>query len=113
MSKLSKNPDARRELGVRYLDRKNSSYEFRAMTQLELWRRGMPVHNDIDDECCPDFSCCRGRQHMASEKLRDMFVRDPMSRRAMMEMFIAELPDELRILYDIPGQIVMRVEQKH
>ena len=26
--------------------------------QLELWVKGKNVHNDVRDECCPDFSCC-------------------------------------------------------
>lgn len=93
-----------------YLNKKNSSYRFRTELQLDLWRRGQPVHNDIDNECCPDFSCCRGRQHMASDKLRELFCKDPASRQPMMEMFIAELPDSMRILYDLPGQVVFRAE---
>jgi hypothetical protein len=95
-----------------YLNKANSDYEFRARFQLELWRRGQPVHNDIDNECVPDFSCCRGRRHLAPERLREMFVRDPASRRPMMEMFIAELPDGMRLLYDLPGQYVFRLESK-
>lgn len=27
--------------------------------QLEQWVQGNPVHNDVDGECCPDFSCCK------------------------------------------------------
>jgi len=26
--------------------------------QLDAWLAGNPFHNKIDDECCPDFSCC-------------------------------------------------------
>lgn len=88
----------------------NSRYEERALFQLELWRRGLAVHNDIDDECCPDFSCCRGPKFLASPALREMFVRDPASRSSMMAAFTAELPDEVRILYDLPGQIVVKLE---
>lgn len=95
-----------------YLSKKNSSYRFRAEFQLDLWRRGQPVHNDIDNECCPDFSCCRGKVYMANDKLREMFCRDPASRRSMMEMFIAELPDAMRILYDLPGQAVFTMQPK-
>lgn len=25
---------------------------------LTMWRAGMPVHDHMNDECCPDFSCC-------------------------------------------------------
>lgn len=27
--------------------------------QLKAWVEGDPEHNDVDSECCPDFSCCR------------------------------------------------------
>lgn len=26
--------------------------------QLILWLFGKSIHNDVTDECCPDFSCC-------------------------------------------------------
>lgn len=26
--------------------------------QLEEWIKGNSIHNDVRDECCPDFSCC-------------------------------------------------------
>lgn len=26
--------------------------------QLKLWLRGKSVHNQKENECCPDFSCC-------------------------------------------------------
>lgn len=115
--RLSRNPEAREKVrqtvgAPKFLNKKNSTYHFRSELQLDLWRRGMPVHNDIDNECCPDFSCCRGRQHMAIDKLREMFCRDPASRRAMMEMFIAELPDAMRMLYDLPNQAVFTMQPK-
>lgn len=27
--------------------------------QLDNWVKGVPLHNPIRDECCPDFSCCK------------------------------------------------------
>ena len=35
-----------------------STYEQRNAEQLANWVEGNAVHNDIDDECCPDFACC-------------------------------------------------------
>lgn len=35
-----------------------SSYHLRAEAQSLAWAQGSPYHNVIDDECCPDFSCC-------------------------------------------------------
>ena len=109
--KLSRRHHPHGQLGKpAYLNKRNSSYEFRALLQLDLWRRGIPVHNDIDDECVPDFSCCRGRMHMAGDHLRELFCTDKASRRAMMLTFISELPDGMRMLYDLPGQQVFRME---
>jgi hypothetical protein len=28
--------------------------------QLKHWVDGIPLHNTVRDECCPDFSCCSG-----------------------------------------------------
>lgn len=30
----------------------------RSRVQCLKWAMGTPNHNRIDDECCPDFSCC-------------------------------------------------------
>jgi hypothetical protein len=38
---------------------KLSPYKLRSLAQAEAWVRGESKHNDIDNECCPDFSCCR------------------------------------------------------
>lgn len=26
--------------------------------QVKYWAKGIPTHNPVGDECCPDFSCC-------------------------------------------------------
>jgi hypothetical protein len=33
-------------------------YKQRFFKQVENWTKGKSEHNKIDDECCPDFSCC-------------------------------------------------------
>ena len=33
-------------------------YADRVHHQSLAWAQGRPYHNQIDDECCPDFSCC-------------------------------------------------------
>lgn len=35
-----------------------SAYRQRVVEQGQQWINGNPRHNTIDDECCPDFSCC-------------------------------------------------------
>ena len=48
-------------------------YQQRAIDQGRLWVAGESHHNRIDDECCPDFSCCtpelyeRDREKRAAE----------------------------------------------
>ena len=38
---------------------KEKTYKERDLYQLDEWVKGNPIHNNVDDECCPDFSCCR------------------------------------------------------
>ena len=35
------------------------SYEESVTHQVKHWAAGIPTHNPIGDECCPDFSCCQ------------------------------------------------------
>jgi hypothetical protein len=35
-------------------------YRLTGFIQLLLWKRGIPWHNRIADECTPDFNCCMG-----------------------------------------------------
>ena len=38
--------------------------------QLEKWVNGNPIHNPDSGECVPDFSCCRGIEHIAPKEIR-------------------------------------------
>ncbi len=59
--------------------------------QLAQWLKGNPVHNDIRDECCPDFSCC-DPELLASEEERKTFVDANDETRHMMLMgFLAAM----------------------
>ena len=33
-------------------------YQARMKAQTLSWAQGRPYHEPVDDECCPDFSCC-------------------------------------------------------
>ena len=37
---------------------RKSGYIIRCYEQLVDWMNGISKHNEIDDECCPDFTCC-------------------------------------------------------
>ena len=41
-----------------YLNMEDLTYQERCFIQGLLWIKGQSFHNDIDRECCPDFSCC-------------------------------------------------------
>lgn len=36
----------------------DQQYRERHKAQALKWAMGQPYHNNVDDECCPDFSCC-------------------------------------------------------
>ncbi len=37
------------------------------------WANGISIHNTVEDECCPDFSCCQPKLQ-ASEADRKAFA---------------------------------------
>lgn len=41
--------------------------------QLEQWVQGNSIHNDVDNECCPDFSCCN--EIVTPQEEKDQFAR--------------------------------------
>ena len=43
----------------------------RVVRQTILWVNGKSQHNETDDECCPDFSCC----------MPDLFEKDQAKRQ--------------------------------
>ena len=56
-------------------DTERMKYRGRIREQMFKWVNGNPTHNHIDDECCPDFSCC----------YPDLFDKDLDSRRNRMQ----------------------------
>lgn len=49
------------------------SYRERVDKQLSEWLNGNSLHNHKDNECCPDFSCCKP-ELLAGESMRERFV---------------------------------------
>ena len=63
-------------------------YKNRAKQQLEEWVKSNPQHNKIDDECCPDFSCCHPKL-LQPEEIRKVFsVANEDTRMSMLGMFL-------------------------
>jgi hypothetical protein len=48
------------------------TYKERGLDQVNHWCNGESIHNEIDDECCPDFSCCNPDVNTPQE-LREAF----------------------------------------
>jgi hypothetical protein len=48
-------------------------YKIRCKHQLIKWVNGESIHNNIDDECCPDFSCCNKNVH-TDKIIREIFL---------------------------------------
>lgn len=47
----------------------------RTMEMYQAWVDGTPLHNGIDNECCPDFSCCNPEWFVQDRQQRiDWFV---------------------------------------
>ena len=57
---------------------RNEGYKERCEKQLSEWAKGNSVHNDVDDECCPDFSCC------------DKNINTPIAQRKQFRKFFKE-----------------------
>lgn len=70
---------------------KGNDYNERIEFQLSEWVKGNSIHNDIDCECCPDFSCCK--PHLkADEQVRIEFSNANEEKRlAMLFDFLGKL----------------------
>lgn len=56
-----------------------SSYKVRVWIQRTLWLFGLTLHNNKDDECCPDFSCCNSELKRPF-KYRCKYYKDELKR---------------------------------
>ena len=51
------------------------AYRRRVRLQTRAWVNGQPKHNHIDNECCPDFSCCNPKLFEADRDKREAYAR--------------------------------------
>lgn len=89
----------------RYALLRDQTPEFRRAFQLDRWVEGQSIHNDLENECVPDFSCCQSKVRLR-RRLRVMFARDLASRHSIIQSVIYELTEkDPRFLAqcDIPG----------
>ena len=72
---------------------KGNTYKDRCNHQLIEWVNGNPIHNDIDDECCPDFSCCKP-EFLQPLEIRETFrCADEETRMGMLMTFLSGAMD--------------------
>ena len=60
---------------------RHAAYQERLRVQTLRWAMGKPVHNPVDNECCPDFSCC----------VPDLFIEDSQERWGVYRNYYPEL----------------------
>lgn len=62
------------------------TYTERVDFQLKMWVGGKSLHNHVDDECCPDFSCCNADM-VTDEETRKIFFNscDEIRERFLMQ----------------------------
>jgi hypothetical protein len=65
--------------------KRKSGYIIRSYEQLVDWMNGISKHNYIDDECCPDFTCCA-----------NILPDDKNAKQIVYEYFMEQHFDEIR-----------------
>lgn len=86
---------------------KGTNYKERVEEQLNEWVKGNPIHNQVEDECCPDFSCCKPHL-LADEQTRKLFkAANEDQREGMLFGFLGEA-----IARELPGIKVYLVNGK-
>lgn len=77
----------------------------RAEAQLTEWVKGNSIHNEVDDECCPDFSCCQPELLVDVEfrklfKASDREGRDRLCFTFLSSMLAKAIPDKKVFIVD-------------
>lgn len=80
------------------------SRQERIEAQLRAWVDGNPTHNTVDNECCPDFSCCAPNL-LAEPAVRQRFVNaTEQERNAMLGMFLSAMLADSNTVVHIAGE---------
>lgn len=56
-------------------------YSDRVIRQTIKWTNGISEHNHIDNECCPDFSCCIPKLFKQNVEERIQYLREMLIKR--------------------------------
>ncbi len=77
------------------------SYPERAMSQLELWVKGISLHNTVDS---PDFSCCNTAMNTPFEQRKtfaELIKADDPRAEQMLMGFLGELLAKMNVDKDV------------
>jgi len=58
--------------------------------QLREWAKGNSIHNDLREECCPDFSCCNKKMNTPLEVRQKFVEANESTRMEMLRMFLGQ-----------------------
>ena len=67
------------------------TYQDRSNCQLLAWVEGRSYHNDADDECCPDFSCCNPNLQATGDERWVFAQAGKEKRNEMLSTFLGRL----------------------
>lgn len=84
---------------------KGDTYKQRIDYQLSEWVKGISIHNDIEDECCPDFSCCRPDLKSPEEYRKTFKSANNEQREKMLFGFLGSILPENTMLIDGKSEI--------
>ena len=78
---------------------RKDGYKERLYKQTLDWLNGKSTHNDIDNECCPDFSCCKP-ELLVPKEIRQLFYNAEMANNhkivdRLLSEFLSRLIDSI------------------
>lgn len=65
------------------------TYRERCKSQLLHWKDGTSIHNSVDNECCPDFSCCKPKLKQSDEVRKTFYYAKREQKDSMLFAFLS------------------------
>ena len=83
---------------------KGETYKERIEYQLKEWVSGNPIHNQVEDECCPDFSCCKPELLSPEDYRKTFTAANNEQREKMLFGFLGSALSELPNVHIVDGK---------
>ena len=65
-----------------------NTYQERVESQVRQWADGVSLHNTVEDECCPDFSCCNKLVNTDPELKKTFLHANEEQRESLLFVFL-------------------------